>query len=222
MLLFYVLVFCPRGMCDLSSPTRDWTRTPCIGRQSLNHWTARKVPLLSFDKSSNTCDKKKNPFFIQKPLKMWAEPLLSCLVPVSKLFLDYESSLVKLILSLRNSSQDSGTDLSALYPSFLGLLLEYEVLVVVRVCGESQWQPGAPLPMLGWGPAPVLLPRFLPYLRRYWGWPSRPHSFHLEHGVVTHSERQQGPCCWEDSDSLTFNSGILVLEPNLLWLILCT
>ena len=45
LLLFYVLVFWPRGMWDLSSPTRDRTRTPCIGRQSLNHWTAREVPI---------------------------------------------------------------------------------------------------------------------------------------------------------------------------------
>ena len=28
-------------MWDLSSPTRERTLTPCIGRQSLNHWTAR-------------------------------------------------------------------------------------------------------------------------------------------------------------------------------------
>ena len=41
---FYVLVFWLRGMWDLSSLTRDQTRTPCIGRQSLNHWTAREVP----------------------------------------------------------------------------------------------------------------------------------------------------------------------------------
>ena len=33
-----------RHMWDLSSPTRDRTRTPCTGRQSLNHWTAREVP----------------------------------------------------------------------------------------------------------------------------------------------------------------------------------
>ena len=45
LLLFYVLVFWPGGMWDLSSPTRDRTRTPCIGRQSLNHWTA-SFPLL--------------------------------------------------------------------------------------------------------------------------------------------------------------------------------
>ena len=31
-------------MWDLSSPTGDGTRTPCIGRRSLNHWTAREVP----------------------------------------------------------------------------------------------------------------------------------------------------------------------------------
>ena len=42
LLLFYVLVFWPWGMWDLSAQTR--TRTACIGRCSLNHWTAREVP----------------------------------------------------------------------------------------------------------------------------------------------------------------------------------
>ena len=44
LLLFHVLVFFwPRGMQDLSSPTRERTLTPCIiGRRSLNHWTARE------------------------------------------------------------------------------------------------------------------------------------------------------------------------------------
>ena len=46
LLLFYVLVFWPQGMWDLSSPTRDRTHTPCIGRQSLNHWTTSEVPAL--------------------------------------------------------------------------------------------------------------------------------------------------------------------------------
>ena len=41
---FYILFFWPRGMRDLSSPGRHQTRTPCIGRQSLNHWIARDVP----------------------------------------------------------------------------------------------------------------------------------------------------------------------------------
>ena len=44
MLLFYVLVFWPPGMWDVISLTRDTTHTPCIGRRSLNHWTAREVP----------------------------------------------------------------------------------------------------------------------------------------------------------------------------------
>ena len=48
LLLFYVLVFWPRGMWDLSSPTRNRTRTPFIGRRSLNHWTPREVPSTSF------------------------------------------------------------------------------------------------------------------------------------------------------------------------------
>ena len=42
--VFYVLFFWPWGMWDLSSPTRDRTHTPCIGRQSFNHWTTREVP----------------------------------------------------------------------------------------------------------------------------------------------------------------------------------
>ena len=45
LLLFYVLGFWLRGTWELSSPTRDRTRTPCIGRQSLNDWTAKEVPV---------------------------------------------------------------------------------------------------------------------------------------------------------------------------------
>ena len=48
LLLFYVLVFWPWGVWDLSSPTRDRTLIPCIGRRSLNHWTTREVPSLYF------------------------------------------------------------------------------------------------------------------------------------------------------------------------------
>ena len=49
LLLFYVLLFWPRGMWDLSSPTGDHTRTPCIGRQSLHHWTAKEVPHAAYE-----------------------------------------------------------------------------------------------------------------------------------------------------------------------------
>ena len=38
LLLFYVSVFWPQSMCEFSSLTRDWTCTPCIGRQNLNNW----------------------------------------------------------------------------------------------------------------------------------------------------------------------------------------
>ena len=53
LLLFYVLVFLVVRLFwwDLIFPTRDRTGTPCIGRQSLNHWTTREVPkycLLTF------------------------------------------------------------------------------------------------------------------------------------------------------------------------------
>ena len=44
LLLFYFLDFWLQGMWDLSSPTRDRTWNPCIGRWSLNHWATRKVP----------------------------------------------------------------------------------------------------------------------------------------------------------------------------------
>ena len=44
-LLFYVLVFffilAPRHVGS-SFPSKDQTLTPCIGRQSLNHWTTGK------------------------------------------------------------------------------------------------------------------------------------------------------------------------------------
>ena len=39
----------PRGMWDLSSPTRHPTRVPCMGRRTLNHWTTREVPPSQFN-----------------------------------------------------------------------------------------------------------------------------------------------------------------------------
>ena len=48
LLLFYVLVFWPRGMWEHSSPARDRTCTPCIERWSLSHWTTREVPTIIF------------------------------------------------------------------------------------------------------------------------------------------------------------------------------
>ena len=45
LLLFYVLLFWLWGTWDLSSPTRDQTHTPCIGRRSLNHQGSPWIPL---------------------------------------------------------------------------------------------------------------------------------------------------------------------------------
>ena len=46
--LFYTLVFRPPGFRDLSFPNRNWTCTPCIGRQILSHWAMRGVSWSSF------------------------------------------------------------------------------------------------------------------------------------------------------------------------------
>ena len=62
LLLFYVLVFWPRAMWDLSSLTRDQTHTLCNGRGSLNHWSAREVPIFCLIKltfNSFSCTKGK-------------------------------------------------------------------------------------------------------------------------------------------------------------------
>ena len=48
LLLFYVPVFWPRGVCDLSFPSKGQTYTLCIGRWSLNYWTSKEVPMQSF------------------------------------------------------------------------------------------------------------------------------------------------------------------------------
>ena len=48
LLLFYVLVFWPWSMQNLSSPTRNLICNPCIGRQSFNQWTTREVPNMHF------------------------------------------------------------------------------------------------------------------------------------------------------------------------------
>ena len=39
-------------MWGLSSQTRDQTHVPCIGRQILNHWTAREVPTIITDNNA--------------------------------------------------------------------------------------------------------------------------------------------------------------------------
>ena len=48
---FSLVVVMGLGACgtwDLSSPTGDGTRVPCIGRQSLNPWATGEVPLVMY------------------------------------------------------------------------------------------------------------------------------------------------------------------------------
>ena len=52
-ILFYVLVFWPQGMWDLSFLTRDQNCTHCIGGWSLNHWVTWEVPLLFLFKGTS-------------------------------------------------------------------------------------------------------------------------------------------------------------------------
>ena len=53
--LFYVLFFFwTQAMWDLSSPPRNWTCSPWIGRWSLNHWITRAGPIILIIKSKNT------------------------------------------------------------------------------------------------------------------------------------------------------------------------
>ena len=44
LIVYFYFLAVPRGMWDLSSPTRDWTCTPSRAEWTLNQWTAREVP----------------------------------------------------------------------------------------------------------------------------------------------------------------------------------
>ena len=65
LLLFHVLVSWLLGIWDLSSPTRDQTCTPGIGRRILNHWTTRGVPGHIFWESVH----------LTAPCNMWTQSL---------------------------------------------------------------------------------------------------------------------------------------------------
>ena len=78
--LFAVLVFWPRGMWDLSSPTRDGNCTPCIGKKSPNPWTTREVPKNDLLKRSlgahKTLPLEWNTDCNSNPKAAWSEPCL--------------------------------------------------------------------------------------------------------------------------------------------------
>ena len=41
----------PYCILDLTFPTKDQTHIPCNGRQILNHWTTREVPVIQYFKT---------------------------------------------------------------------------------------------------------------------------------------------------------------------------
>ena len=47
LLLVYVLFFWPPDLWHLTSPTREWSHSPCIRRRSLYPWSSRQVPTVS-------------------------------------------------------------------------------------------------------------------------------------------------------------------------------
>ena len=51
-LIVYLFLVTLHSMWDLSSPARDQTHVPCMEAQSLNRWTATKVPCSFFLKVS--------------------------------------------------------------------------------------------------------------------------------------------------------------------------
>ena len=51
--LFYIFVFWPRVIWDLSSPTGAEIHTPCVRRQSLNNWTTREVRTVNLKKKKS-------------------------------------------------------------------------------------------------------------------------------------------------------------------------
>ena len=58
-------------MWDLSSPTRDWTHAPCLGRRSLNHRTARELPETFFFFYVDLCLLFKSPFNCIWGKRLW-------------------------------------------------------------------------------------------------------------------------------------------------------
>ena len=122
LLLFYVLVFWPRGTWDLSSSTRDRTHTPCIGRWSLNHQTAREVPwgsCISF--SANTiANVLCYPFFFFFPIGLLVFFFLIC-----KNFLHIKALTLGLSYMLQ----------IFLYVCYLPFVVGYYELMNSQVCG---------------------------------------------------------------------------------------
>ena len=70
--LFYVLVFVAVRHVRSQLPNQESNlHPPCIGRQSLKHWTGREVPSLSFDECLSVNVSESNP---AGPDLSWSSP----------------------------------------------------------------------------------------------------------------------------------------------------
>ena len=79
LLLFCVLIFWPWGIWELDSLTRNQTYTPCIGRRSLNYWTAREIPTIGYFESG------------QENAPPWYFKTSLCIIFLKVLYQDYIS-----------------------------------------------------------------------------------------------------------------------------------
>ena len=83
----------PPGMWHLSSPTRDQTRIPCIGRWILNHWTTREVPPVRFLTVDSKRGKQLFSYILQKQFKKITQriffPVSGCCSQNTKRWISY-------------------------------------------------------------------------------------------------------------------------------------
>ena len=70
-LLTFFFLATLQGLWDLSSPTRNRTHILCTGRQSLNLWTPREVPLLVDLRDICLCFTFSFHFQVESPVRGW-------------------------------------------------------------------------------------------------------------------------------------------------------
>ena len=56
-LLFYISVFRPGDIWDLSFPIRDGTLTPCVGGEGLHRWTVGKSHACRLERAFSEVDR---------------------------------------------------------------------------------------------------------------------------------------------------------------------
>ena len=90
------------GMWHLSSRARDQTHSPSIERQSLNHWTAREVPIFSIFSLAVLIVKIPCGFNLHPPITSKIQHLFLCLlaVHISSLVLCLFMSSAHLLIGL--------------------------------------------------------------------------------------------------------------------------